>query len=181
MKQLPLNLLILCAVISQVMSVLSEKLSSNLHVRKKRLINTTPLHIVSIDKKYLHYDHSNYQHDLALLYVIPPIDLVRRFNRKIDFYGGPLHPNTPVTLSGWGCTNIEGPYIFHNAHKRVNPNNDENLCISDKLKKQGNCYSDTRGPVVIDGKLAGILSWPPRANKPLPEIAINLAHAAYRE
>lgn len=46
--------------------------------------------------------------DLALILVSPPIDLIRSKNRKIDFYNGPLHPGTPATLSGWGCTDIVG-------------------------------------------------------------------------
>ena len=47
-----------------------------------------------------------YTHDLALLTISPPIDLVYSRNRKISLYNGRVPPNSFGTISGWGRVKI---------------------------------------------------------------------------
>ena len=52
--------------------------------------------------------HPNYYkrafaNDLALLTIIPPIDLIHSLNRKITIFNGNVLPESLGAISGWGC------------------------------------------------------------------------------
>ena len=41
----------------------------------------------------------------------------------------------------------------------VSPITERNFCTLDQNRIKGSCHGDSGGPFVIDGKLAGVLSW----------------------
>ena len=53
-----------------------------------------------------HYNPNELEHDLAMLFIYPPIDLEQSPNRRIELYNGTLFPNTPAALSGWSINPV---------------------------------------------------------------------------
>ena len=55
-----------------------------------------------------HYNRRAFANDLALLTIIPPIDLIHSPNRKITFFNGNVLSETLGEVSGWGCMKQNG-------------------------------------------------------------------------
>lgn len=64
----------------------------------------------NVTAKIVHPDYRMYKpsNDLALLRILPLMDLNNSYNRKIVIHNGPLPQDAMGTVSGWGCTRILG-------------------------------------------------------------------------
>ena len=63
----------------------------------------------NITNKIIHqgYHPASMSHNIALLVIHPPIDLLRSNNRKIHLFNSQESISPEGTLSGWGCIHIE--------------------------------------------------------------------------
>ena len=65
----------------------------------------------TISKKIIHpqYHPNEFENDLALAIITPPIDINHSPSRKITIYTGPIKENDLCTLSGWGHAHVTTP------------------------------------------------------------------------
>ena len=63
-----------------------------------------------IERRYIHpnYNSTDLSSNLALLVIVPPIDLVNSRNRHIELYSKRGRMPPYGKLSGWGCTHLNG-------------------------------------------------------------------------
>ncbi|XP_076301532.1 chymotrypsin-2-like [Lasioglossum baleicum] len=126
--------------------------------------------------------HENYnsrdswKNDIALLKVEKPFSK----SKLISFVPLPsandvIQPNSQATVSGWGRLRQGGPTTIH--LQRVNiliANQDycklmynkagynifeSHVCAYDPKVEKGSCNGDSGGPLTVNGKIVGLVSW----------------------
>ena len=78
---------------------------------------------------------------------------------------------------------ILSPLDCHNVNERVNQIGDQHICTADPWGNKGSCYGDGGGPLVINGHLAGVMTWNEKtsSSKQHPDVFMNLAYPPYRK
>ncbi|XP_076179604.1 chymotrypsin-2 [Ptiloglossa arizonensis] len=132
-----------------------------------------------VEKIIVHekYDsRDSWVNDIALIKVKTPFPKTRNVSPvtlpKVD----EIIPNdTPAVVSGWGDINLGGPgteqllkaniYIADQATcKKVYQIygkyvRDSQICANDPSVEKGSCNGDSGGPLTVNGKIVGIVSW----------------------
>ena len=71
--------------------------------------NTGKIHSVLSFRVHPGYHSHDFHHDIVILTIRPPIDLIHSPNRKITLHDGDdIGPHTLAIITGWGCTNQGG-------------------------------------------------------------------------
>ncbi|XP_055389921.1 trypsin-2-like [Condylostylus longicornis] len=128
-----------------------------------------------VSKVIVHPNFSmqNFRHDVGILLLTAPFQLTANV-KTINFTrtGNDLTTGRPLTISGWGATEMESAgsqYLLtatvnlvdhqecRDAYKLINEITDGMFCAANGVKDS--CQGDSGGPVIFDGVINGIVSW----------------------
>ncbi|XP_014214746.1 chymotrypsin-2-like [Copidosoma floridanum] len=123
------------------------------------------------------YDPRRIVNDIALIKVFEPFQFTKFVQpvRLPDAYSK-VETHSLATVSGWGSlmsSGGEAPDHLQKANifiadlaycKQVMLNvggyvSETNICANDPKMRRGQCNGDSGGPLTVDGKLTGIVSW----------------------
>ncbi|KAF7399702.1 hypothetical protein HZH68_008294 [Vespula germanica] len=126
--------------------------------------------------------HENYnpsdswKNDIALLEVVEPFSETK----LISFINLPtshdvINANDRAVISGWGrlwqngatTKKLQRAQIYiadqtycRNMYSKMNYNiHDSHICAYDPESPRGSCHGDSGGPLTVNGKLVGLVSW----------------------
>nr|KAF7423743.1 hypothetical protein H0235_009026 [Vespula pensylvanica] len=126
--------------------------------------------------------HENYspsdswKNDIALLEVVEPFSETK----LISFINLPtshdvINANDRAVISGWGrlwqngatTKKLQRAQIYiadqtycRNMYSKMNYNiHDSHICAYDPESPRGSCHDDSGGPLTVNGKLVGLVSW----------------------
>lgn len=131
------------------------------------------VHKIIIHEKYNYSD--SWKNDIALLKVTPFV-----LSNLISLVPLPspddiIKPNDVATVSGWGRLSQGGPTTIHLQRVNILIANQEycklmynklnynvyetQICAYYPTSEKGSCNGDSGGPLIVEGKLIGLVSW----------------------
>lgn len=153
----------------------------------------TPYKIVKA-VKHPKFNRNTLDYDLAY------IEMAQDFTfsatvKAVPIYSGEWKAGTTVSITGWGRTGANSPLsdrllqvrvpaVEHGVCKKAHNNppvTDRMICAAGEGGK-GACMGDSGGPLTIEGKLAGAVSWGnPCAKQSYPDVFASLLNSELRE
>ncbi|XP_066591615.1 ovochymase-1-like [Prorops nasuta] len=119
--------------------------------------------------------NDSFLNDIALIKVKTPFERVPTIkNALLPSKDEPINAGDEVVISGWGRTAFGGPksnvlkrvnilIIGQEYCKRMYEKTDKiyetQICTYDPKASKGACYGDSGGPLTLNGKVIGIVSW----------------------
>ncbi|KAL7305739.1 hypothetical protein TKK_0001990 [Trichogramma kaykai] len=166
---------------SHCVSLLKDDAVSNIRIVAGTILHKKPGSVHKIEKIIMHEGYNpsdSYRNDIALIKVVEP------FKFSVETRPVPLpkqhestRPGSRATLSGWGYLHLNGgiPDILQKVNIVVADQNKcreaidsaergftiypTNICAFNPRRRQGQCSGDSGGPLTVDGKLVGVVSW----------------------
>ncbi|XP_031838672.1 chymotrypsin-2-like [Nomia melanderi] len=132
-----------------------------------------------VEKMIVHEKFSmedSFINDIALLKVKTPFSISPRVSTvPLPKMSDVIPADTPAIVSGWGALAVNGPApkklqkalifiteqkICKNAYIPMNMTvHDSHICANYPPGEKGACNGDSGGPLTVNGKIVGIVSW----------------------
>lgn len=128
------------------------------------------------------YPHHN---DIGLIRLKKPLKFSERIN-KIELASEPLKDGDVLQISGWGFIENDGSEVPYPKLQMLNvnflpyqqctsalsgsPYMDYSQICTFNRKEQGVCFGDSGGPISMNGKLYGVVSWGQPCGRGYPDM-----------
>ncbi|XP_012271019.1 trypsin-1-like [Orussus abietinus] len=146
----------------------------------------TPGQVTKIEKIIVHEKYNpgdSWVNDIALLKVVTPF----KKNENVSFVSltkpeDAILSAQPAVVSGWGRLSMGGSttYILKRANLQIADSAycsaaysefglsiyPTHVCADAGQEERGSCHGDSGGPLTVEGKLAGLVSWAKECAKP---------------
>ncbi|KAF7396675.1 hypothetical protein HZH66_007537 [Vespula vulgaris] len=138
-------------VITAAHCVLTKSKNNIQVVAGTNYLNDEKSSIHNVKNIIIHENYSpsdSWKNDIALLEVVEPFSETK----LISFINLPtshdvINANDRAVISGWGRL-----WMNYNIH-------DSHICAYDPESPRGSCHGDSGGPLTVNGKLVGLVSW----------------------
>ncbi|XP_078052115.1 transmembrane protease serine 9-like [Augochlora pura] len=137
-----------------------------------------PKNAHEVDKIIVHENYNpgdSWRNDIALLKLKTPLKLGKNIAAvTVPKANEPVAAKSPAVVSGWGRTSVGGPIpktlqkaklqiteqsVCEKAYKYIGNVYETHICAHDPSEIRGACGADSGGPLVVGGKLVGVVSW----------------------